>query len=76
MEEPFMFDRPTLFCAGEAGDEMLYGRRNLMRDIREATAGSGQTIYNTFNFIVDGAQDPEDWARRAFRELQMQARTA
>lgn len=76
MEEPFMFDRPTLFGAGEAGDEMLYGRRNLMRDIREATAGSGQTIYNTFNFIVDGAQDPEDWARRAFRELQMQARTA
>ena len=74
--EPYLFDSPTLFGAGETSDEMLYGRRNLMRDIREAAAGSGQTINNTFNFIVDGAQDPEDWARRAFRELQMQARTA
>lgn len=47
MEEPFLFTRPTIFDvnpvtgkargAGEAGDEMMYGHRNLMEDIREAS---------------------------------------
>ncbi len=47
MDDPMMFTEPTLFDfnpmsgtakgAGEAGDEMMYGHRNLMEDIREAS---------------------------------------
>ena len=40
MNEPYVFARPTLFGAGEAGDEIMYGRENLLRDIREASGGS------------------------------------
>lgn len=46
MDEPTLFTKPTLFDvnpltgtakgAGEAGDELMYGHRNLMTDIREA----------------------------------------
>ena len=35
-----MFNNATLFGAGETKDEILYGRDNLMRDIREASGGS------------------------------------
>lgn len=37
---PYMFSNATLFGAGEAGDEILYGRDALMRDI-EAASGTG-----------------------------------
>ena len=39
MNQPYVFDRPTLIGAGEAGTEIMYGRDALMRDIREATGG-------------------------------------
>ena len=52
MEKPYMFSNPTLFGAGEAGDEMLYGRKALMRDIAEATSGSG-TTYNIGDITLD-----------------------
>lgn len=39
MNNPYMFENATLFGAGEAGDEIIYGRANLMRDIREAANG-------------------------------------
>jgi hypothetical protein len=41
MDNPYMFSSPTFFGAGEAGDEMLYGRAALMRDIAEAVANGG-----------------------------------
>ena len=40
MNNPYMFSNATLFGAGEAGDEVLYGRNNLMKDISSAVAGS------------------------------------
>ena len=46
MEQPFMFQHATLFGAGEAGDEILYGREALLRDIREATGGGGGYTQN------------------------------
>lgn len=52
MENPYLFDSATLFGAGEAGDEMLYGRKALMRDIAEATGGSG-TTYNIGDITLD-----------------------
>ncbi|MBQ1759548.1 MAG: hypothetical protein IIZ94_07690 [Prevotella sp.] len=39
MQEPYMFSNATLFGAGEAGDEMLYGRNSLLNDIATATGG-------------------------------------
>ena len=76
MNQPYVFDTPTLFGAGEAGDEMMYGRANLMNDIREAV--SGQPTSNTYNITinVDGAEAPEDYARRLARQLQMELRMA
>ena len=47
MDNPFLMTKPTVFdvnpvtgkakAGGEAGDEMIYGRQNLLNDIREAT---------------------------------------
>lgn len=76
MNNPYLFDRATLFGAGEAGDEMLYGRQNLMRDIRNAVEDSGQNNNITINVTVNGAESPEEWGKRLVREMQMQARTA
>lgn len=39
MDQPYMFSDATLFGAGEAGDEVLYGRNSLMNDIANATGG-------------------------------------
>ena len=46
MEQPFMFTKATIFGAGEAGDEILYGREALLNDIREATGGGGGYTQN------------------------------
>lgn len=39
MENPYLFSNATLFGAGEAGDEVLYGRNALMKDIASASGG-------------------------------------
>ena len=44
MQQPYMFTNATLFGAGERGDEMLYGRKALMKDIAEAVGGGGGSI--------------------------------
>lgn len=48
MENPYLFSNATLFGAGEAGDEVLYGRKALMRDIAEAVGGGGQITVNVY----------------------------
>ena len=55
MENPYMFSNATLFGAGEAGDEMLYGRKALMRDIAAATNSGNITVnvYGSDNMSVD-----------------------
>ena len=73
MNEPYMFNRPSLIGVGEAGDEMVYGRRALMEDIRQASGGARNV---TVNVTVNGADDPEQWANRLVREFVLQARTA
>jgi hypothetical protein len=73
MEQPYMFNRPSLIGVGEAGDEMVYGRRALMQDIREASGGARNV---TVNVTVNGADNPEEWANRLVREFVLQARTA
>lgn len=74
MNEPYMFSDATLFGAGEAGDEIMYGRSNLMRDIREAVVGTTPVAqYNTFNIYDSG--DPQEVADTIVRTLGMQLRT-
>lgn len=72
MSNPYMFSDATLFGAGETGDEILYGRDALLRDIREATNARGVTNYIT----VNGAEDPEQWASKFARQMKIQMRMA
>lgn len=74
MESPYVFSDATLFGAGEAGDEMLYGRSRLMNDIREATQGTKNDV--TINVTVNGADNPEEWGRRMASELRRQVKMA
>lgn len=58
MENPYMFSGATLFGAGEAGDEVLYGRSNLMKDIANAVASSSMSgvvvnVYGSDNMSVN-----------------------
>ena len=74
MESPYVFSDATLFGAGEAGDEMLYGRSRLMSDIKEATRGTKNDV--TINVTVNGADNPEEWGRRMASELRRQVKMA
>ena len=74
METPYLFSNATLFGAGEKGDEMLYGRSALMSDIADAVGNGGATITNYIT--VNGADDPEDWAKRLVREMKLEMRSA
>ena len=73
MEEPYMFKGATIFGAGEAGDEVLYGRRALMDDIAEASGGSGTTIYMTFNIYE--ADDSRETANEIARQVKILMRS-
>ena len=73
MNSPYLFDNATLFGAGEAGDEVLYGRNALMRDIASAV---GQGATNTWNITVNGADDPEAWAAKFAHQFKVQMRLA
>ena len=54
MQQPFMFRKATFFGAGEAGDEMLYGRKALMQDIAEVTdRNEPATVYNIGDITLD-----------------------
>lgn len=64
MKNPFMFSGATLFGAGEAGDEILYGRKALMRDIREASNGGGEVV---INLNYDASEDANDMLRDLVR---------
>lgn len=68
---PFLFRNATLFGAGEKHDEILYGKENLLNDIKRAAGGGGTVI----NMTVSGADNPEMWATRFAREYKLQART-
>ena len=73
---PMLFTSPTLMFGdrGNAyGGEMVYGRMNLMRDIREAVGGN--VGGNTINITVNGAESPEAFADRFVREYNLLTRT-
>lgn len=72
-DTPYRFRNATLFGAGERHDEVLYGRKALMDDIREA-AGGGRNV--TINVTVNGTDSPEQWATRLVRQMELEVRTA
>jgi hypothetical protein len=79
MEQPYMFSDATLFGAGEAGDELMYGKSNLMKDIStavEGSSGGGQQVMITNYITVDGAENPEQFAERFARKLKLDMRMA
>ena len=58
MQQPYLFSNATLFGAGEAGDEVLYGRSNLMKDIANAVGSASMNgvvinVYGTENMNVN-----------------------
>ena len=58
MGNPYLFSDATLFGAGESGDEVLYGRNNLMKDIAAAVAGANaqpivMNVYGSDNMSVN-----------------------
>ena len=71
MDNPYMFSTPTFFGAGEAGDEMLYGRAALMRDISEAVSrGGGNGNAPSIVININGASaDPREIAEEVKRTL-------
>lgn len=52
MNQPYMFSNATLFGAGEAGDEILYGRSALMHDIQTATSQSSESNDTQMNTVL------------------------
>lgn len=69
MDQPYMFTKPTVFrqyVAGEAGDEILYGRKSLLEDIREAAGGGNEYIY-TFNVYATENQSAREIAEEVKR---------
>ena len=69
MNQPYMFSTPTLFGAGEAGDEMLYGRSALMKDIAKAVAGAGGGDEITINVYGTAGMDVNELASAVERKL-------
>lgn len=53
MNQPYMFSDATLFGAGEAGDEVLYGRQALMRDIAQAVGNAAGGAGGTLSVIIN-----------------------
>ena len=74
-EVPYMFRKATIFGAGEGTqDEMLYGHGSLMNDISEAVDKGSRPVTITNYITVDGATDPEEWAMRFSRRLELEMR--
>lgn len=71
MDTPYMFTKPTIFGAGEAGDEIMYGKSNLMRDIKEAVGDSGRTVSDniTINVYSQPGDDVDELARKVEQAL-------
>ena len=65
MEEPYLFTNATLFGAGEAGDEVLYGRKSLKEDIADAVKGTNQPIVINLNY--NASDDANDMMRDVAR---------
>lgn len=76
---PLLFTSPSVVpIAGDRfsanGGELMYGKNNLMNDIKKAVGGGGSQ--NVINVTVNGSENPEAWADRFVREYKLQTRMA
>lgn len=75
-----ILDTPSIIGVGEAGPEAVVPLSGTaMRPFAEAIAQemSGRTgMTNTFYITVDGAENPEEFADRLVRQIQLRARMA
>lgn len=69
MSQPYMFKRPTEFYAGEAGDEMLYGRQALLDDIREVVSSTGSSATVEINVYATPQQSERQIAEMVQRQF-------
>ena len=67
LENPYKFSNATLFGAGEAGDEVLYGHRSLMNDISEAVRSNSNEGDIVVNLNYDATDDANDMLRDLVR---------
>lgn len=66
MDTPYKFTKPTIFdVAGDAGDEIMYGKANLMKDMKEAVGDSVGTIniYLNYDASTDATEMVQDIAK-------------
>lgn len=75
-EEPYLFKDKAIFGAGEHNDEMLYGRQNLMSDIKNAVGGGRQPIVQNFDVTISGISGIEDAAEEFISIVKRDMRTA
>lgn len=70
MENPYLFSGATLFGAGETGDEVLYGRERLMKDISDAVDNGGGRGDIIINLNYDADADATEMVREIARGVQ------
>ncbi len=70
-----IFDGPSLIGVGEKGTEAVIPLDPFWKKLDNLERDGGDTII-TNHITVDGAENPEDFANRFVRQLQMQIRTA
>ena len=72
-----VFDVPSIIGVGEAGREAVVPLQgSYMRPFAEAIAREMSGGGNTFYITVDGAENPEEFADRLVRQIQLRARMA
>ena len=79
-DNPLLFTSPTVLPTANGyhgfgdgnGAELVYGKNNLLRDISQAVANANTG--NVFNITVDGAENPEEFADRMVRQLNLRTR--
>lgn len=64
MDEPYLFTQPTIVGNkgfGEAGDEVVYGKNNLMKDIEVASNKNSDEMLYVLSQIRDYLSDDSRW---------------